>query len=164
MDLPVNTITRHIGSESCWGESVPILNEETKAIWSYWTAKKKRHNTQTAHKFLLSATELLQLMNDAGITRDGIGVKPHQYQLARHGDTGDYEIGNCRFITSSENRAEQKSSKGIPTNHPNARITHTPQGTYNSLTEAARAYGVGHKTISVRVESKTERMKEYYYV
>jgi hypothetical protein len=43
------------------------------------------------------------------ITVWDIGKKPHQYCLARYGDTGPYEIGNCRFITCAENWEEYKN-------------------------------------------------------
>ena len=103
---------KHANGTTCWGDSVPILTEETKAIWKYWK-EKKSHGTPNK-QFLLSATDMLQLLNDASITANDIGRQPHQYQLARYNDTGDYEMGNCRFTTRRENRAEQKSTKGIP--------------------------------------------------
>ena len=159
----------HLKGNLCWGDSVPILNEETKAIWSYWKQKKQRHDGYirkgSSVKFLLSATDMVQLLNDAGITAKDIGRASHQYALARHNDTGDYEMGNCRFITVKENIGERKpqslTSKVL--HQPQSRTTHTPNGTYNSLNEAARAYGVGHKTIAYRINSTTEKMKEYYY-
>jgi hypothetical protein len=45
-------------------------------------------------------------MVEADITVDQI----HRagYHLSRYGDTGDYEIGNCRFITCQENMKEKR--------------------------------------------------------
>ena len=115
MEISTSNFDRHIKGKgnTCWGDSVPILNEETKAIWGYWKEKRYRADRKGID-FKLSATEMVQLFEDAGITANDIGRHPHQYALARHNDTGDYEMGNCRFTTRRENRAEQKSTKGIP--------------------------------------------------
>ena len=165
VSLADTAIHNHIGSKSCWGKSVPILNEETKAIWGYWK-RKRDTQSRTEIDFKLSATETMQLFEDAGITAKDIGKASHQYALARWGDFGHYEMGNCRFVTVKENRDEIEWPETwvMTLAHPNRKVTHTPQGTYNSLNEAARAYGTSHKTISGRINSKTERMKEYYYV
>ena len=145
----------------CWGNDVAILNEETKAIWEYWSGKKYAHTPEK--QWLLTSLELMQLMEDAGITANSIGLRSHQYQLARHNDTGNYEVGNCRFIPAKENHQEQKSTKGIPLNHPRNRRTHTPMGSFNSLSAASRGSGIPPTTLHLRVKSKTEKMKEYYY-
>ena len=157
-------IRRHQEGTNCWGDSVPILNEETEAVWTYWKQKRRLGKRNTI-PFLLSPTELIELLNDAGITAKDIGQALHQYALARYNDTGNYEVGNCRFITVKENIAERKLPGTLVKTlcHPHRRTTHTPNGTYNSLNEAARAYGVGHKTIAYRINSTTEKMKEYYY-
>ena len=150
----------HYGSASCWGDSIPILNEETKEIWAYWRKKKLRK--KHAHiDFKLSATEMVQLFSDAGITAKDIGKASHQYNLARHNDTGHYEMGNCRFITMRENIKERSETNNVESK---IKKTHTPHGTFNSLNEAASHHGVNHSVISYRVSSPTEKMKEYYYV
>ena len=153
--------TSHLKGDLCWGDSVPILNEETKAIWSYWMNKRTRQRTTTAHKFLLSATDTVQLLNDASITVNDIGRHPHQYQLARHNDTGDYEMGNCRFTTVKDNIAEKDAVSAAMSKR---KRTHTPQGTYNSLSEAARENNTLISTMSYRIKSQHEGMKGYYYV
>ena len=110
MVLALNGITQHARSAACWGESVPILNEETRAAWKYWQHKRCTPNRNKSVKFLLTPTELLQLLSEAGITANDIGHKSHQYALGRYGDTGNYEVGNCRFITVRQNSQERDST------------------------------------------------------
>ena len=169
LTFPYVGMEKHLAGTYCWGDSVPILNEETKAIWSYWKAKKNKQTTRLLNgsgvEFLLTATEIVQLFTDAGITPNDIGRANHQYGLARHNDTGNYEMGNCRFILAIENQREQK--------HPTERMrgatvlqykkTHTPYGTYESMAEAVRETGICKATLAGRIRSTTEKMKEYYY-
>jgi hypothetical protein len=61
--------------------------------------------------FLLSEAEIQTLLDEAGITIFGVGKTSNEYQLSRYGDTGDYEMGNCRFITRTENLKEQDHYK-----------------------------------------------------
>lgn len=63
-------------------------------------------------KFLLSDEEIIKLLNLAGITFDDWGFSSDKkYVLARYGDSGNYEFGNCRFITQKENAKEKKISE-----------------------------------------------------
>ena len=170
MVFPYEGLSRHLNGTYCWGDSVPILNEETKAIWQYWKAKKNRQTTRfrkgSGVEFLLTATEMVQLFTDAAITPNDIGRGSQQYQLGRHNDTGHYEMGNCRFITMTENQREQKR----PTERMRGatvlqyKKTHTPYGTYESMAEAVRETGICKPTLAGRIRSTTEKMKEYYYV
>ncbi len=41
-----------------------------------------------------------------------IGNSRHKYQLARKGDTGGYSWGNCRFVTTWQNRQESVANGG----------------------------------------------------
>ena len=134
------TLGKHKKGELCWGDSVPILNEETKAIWSYWKAKKQRD------PFLLSPLELIGLLSDAGITIYDVGQTTEKYALARNDDSGNYEIGNCRFITVNENIREKK-----------ARKCHTPYGSFNSLQEAVDNTGIIRGGIVKRFNSDSDR-------
>ena len=150
----------HRRSDNCWGDSVPILTEATKAIWCYWKRKKNRTEKEAGKNFKLSPTEMVQLLEDAAIAPNDIGTRSHQYVLARHNDTGDYEINNCRFITHRENIQERDHSNVA---EAMKKKTHTPHGTFNSLNEAAKHYKRPRTTIANRIHSTTERMKEYYY-
>ena len=56
----------------------------------------------------ITFTRYLKMAAEADLTKPsqiGMGVK--QYNLARNGDTGGYVKGNCRFITSKQNRRER---------------------------------------------------------
>lgn len=71
--------------------------------------EKYRHKKSNAKRHglvcLLSFQEYCQLVADAGIKSSDIGRG--KYHLARYGDKGNYEIGNCRFITHQENMNER---------------------------------------------------------
>jgi len=56
----------------------------------------------------LTDDELQDLLDEAGITIDDVGRGTNKYQLSRYGDTGPYEVGNCRFITQLDNLSEMK--------------------------------------------------------
>ena len=150
---PVNNT--HIGSKSCWGDGVLILNEETEAIWSYWKVKRQR-KAPSNKQFLLSATEMVQLFSDAGITANDIGRGLHQYQLARHNDTGHYEMGNCRFITAGANRAERCTQK-------NQRAVKTPLGEFPSVRSAAKEHGMDKASVTHRLRSNGASWSQWHY-
>lgn len=65
---------------------------------------KKWNAKRNGRRCLLSYGEYVLLVRDAGIKSSDIG--PGRYHLARYGDQGNYEIGNCRFIPHHENAAE----------------------------------------------------------
>jgi len=58
--------------------------------------------------FLLTFKEYCQLLDEAEITADDIGIA--KYHLARYNDEGPYKYGNCRFIHYLENVKEKKIS------------------------------------------------------
>lgn len=63
-------------------------------------------------KFLLSDEEVVLLLEDAGISFEDWGFSSGKgYVLARYKDQGNYEMGNCRFITQKENAAEKRISE-----------------------------------------------------
>ena len=158
----------HTHSASCWGDSVPILNEETKAIWEYWRDKRKRQRQkQRGAEFLLSPTELIELFSDAGITAADIGNKGHQYCLGRIGDTGNYEVGNCRFITATQNGKEVKhpTTEQIIESSTLKKRTQTPHGIFRSLREAERETGIDAGTIRYRIKMNHQpKWNEYRYL
>jgi hypothetical protein len=64
-------------------------------------------------KCSLTLSQYVKLVIKAGLTHPNqIGRKKGQYQMARDGDTGDYEWGNCRFITIEENQVEREENGG----------------------------------------------------
>lgn len=60
----------------------------------------------------MSMKDLDTLLEEAGIEYEQIGQRKGQYHLARYGDTGPYEIGNCRFILGADNIRESKRPGG----------------------------------------------------
>ena len=60
----------------------------------------------TPMEFRLTEDDVQRLLDEAGITMDDVGRSNHQYALARYHDEGHYVRGNCRFITTFENREE----------------------------------------------------------
>ena len=57
----------------------------------------------------LTEDDIQQLLNEAGITIADVGARSDQYVLARHNDTGNYDMGNCRFVTANENVTEMNN-------------------------------------------------------
>lgn len=58
--------------------------------------------------FHLSFSDFQKLMEDVGITVDDLHIKG--YHLSRYNDSGDYRMGNCRFVDYRVNYAEKKIS------------------------------------------------------
>ena len=57
-------------------------------------------------QFKLSPLDVYSLLEESGITMSDIGVERDSYVLGRDCDFGDYELGNCKFVTKSENSKE----------------------------------------------------------
>lgn len=74
-------------------------------------------------KFNLSKLQVQALLNDAGITVEDWSISG--YHLARYGDQGDYEWGNCRFITVQQNMQERKISEKARINAQQSRMRMT---------------------------------------
>ena len=157
MVFPYEGLSRHLNGTYCWGDSVPILNEETKAIWAYWKQKTKMSRPHKQWK--LTALELIELLNDAGITANDIGQKSHQYQLGRHGDLGHYEMGNCRFITTRENLQERVMPDYQRTGHA---LQIEGKAFLNSY-QAAKHYGISDVEVRRRVKHNNPKWKDYQY-
>lgn len=74
----------------------------------------KKASAQGNHvECLLSYHDYCVLVQEARIKSSDIGYKGNCYDLARYNDEGPYAIGNCRFITHSENLKERKLSDGL---------------------------------------------------
>ena len=79
---------------------------EEQAIHLYVIGKRSHCRRKGHCKFLLSESDVKQLLDEAGITIYDLGRQAHEYHLGRYGDTGDYTMDNCRFITQRENVTE----------------------------------------------------------
>lgn len=62
---------------------------------------------------LLTFRQYLKLAKRAGILKPAqIGRSLDAYQMSRKGDTGNYEWGNCRFLTMEQNQKEKHKNGG----------------------------------------------------
>lgn len=70
----------------------------------------------------LTFEEFCNLVYDAGIKSSQIGFSTKdKYVLARYNDDGNYDLGNCRFISHKENMHERKlTDKSRMSSHNNA--------------------------------------------
>lgn len=75
-----------------------------------WFIRFKRQKSSAKQRGLtspLTFEDYLIKIKEAGITEPNqLGSFSGQYHLGRLGDVGDYEIDNCRFITSNQNHRE----------------------------------------------------------
>ena len=61
----------------------------------------------------LTFYDYVGLAHDSGLkSADDIGRGAGKYQMGRIGDTGNYEVGNCRFITQRQNLDERALNGG----------------------------------------------------
>jgi len=80
-------------------------SKDPNPVRRYWQNKK----WSGREPFHLTLSDVYVLLYMAGITINDVGRSG--YHLARFGDSGPYERGNCRFIPVAENIAERKHGK-----------------------------------------------------
>ena len=132
----------HRQGNFCWGNDYKIKTEEDVALYKYWKYKKNNF-LKSEVKFLLSPSELLSLLEDVGISIHQVGSGPRNYNLARHGDTGNYEVGNCRFIPKIDNILEKEYG-----------LRYIVNGiTYSNTREVSEKMKCGRTTVRRRCES-----------
>jgi hypothetical protein len=85
-----------------------IYGWSIKEIYRAKDAWRKLYDRQPASAITFS--EYLEMMKNAGLRPDKVGLRRDQYQLARYNDSGAYVKGNCRFITQKENQSEKDNS------------------------------------------------------
>jgi hypothetical protein len=83
----------------------PMRTPEEKKFRQYVKSKKSGSKIRGI-EYNLTNEELQQLLDEAGITIWDVGPYSGMFCLGRYGDTGPYEVGNCRFITVEENTQE----------------------------------------------------------
>lgn len=121
-------------------------------------------------KCLLTFEEYCILLKQAGLVSSQLGFNKsgEKYVLARFNDTGDYVMGNCRFITQLENARERKvSDKSREASRKNAAIMNAnkptdmsdriKQGIYKSPT-----YIEKHKQAELRAQ-ELDKLKHPSY-
>ena len=75
--------------------------DELVRLRKYWGRK-----ANYGLPFEMTGPEMIQLLDDAGITVYDIGIGPGKWVLARYNDRGGYRVGNCRFVPWEVNKAE----------------------------------------------------------
>lgn len=113
-----------------------VLSEETVAAAmtevgfdaneaSDWYQKFRGHRKSASARGIqstLSFDQYLSLAKEAGLTSsEQIGKQGRQHVLGRVGDIGSYEVGNCRFITSVQNRQELHENGGLQSHYASMR-------------------------------------------
>jgi hypothetical protein len=106
--------------------SLPMKNEREidragVAVFYGWTheeidraafAFKAAHHRQPLSR--MTFREYLDLMRDSGLRPSQVGKRTGEYQLARYGDAGAYDIGNCRFVPGVVNQMERRKCSVPP--------------------------------------------------
>ena len=130
---------------------------EEKRLDNYWRQRKNGLNAGRVDRlgnpieFRLSKSEVKQLLRESSISVWDIGTGAGKYQLARYDDIGHYEIGNCRFITHSENAREARTHSGFGT-RPQDKNWETRRKRYGST-------GVKNKANAGGWITRREKMK-----
>lgn len=83
----------------------------------------------------LTFDEYCQLVDEAGLVSSQLGFTGEGYVLARYNDTGNYEIGNCRFITQKEN-SDEKNERLFHTHRNRSSFLKAFLDYYNALEQA----------------------------
>lgn len=89
------------------------LNPDDVLVWADKWYMMKANAKGKGVVCRLTFEEYVGLAAEAGLNNPHqIGVHNESYHLSRIGDSGDYEIGNCRFLTHNENRIEKITNGG----------------------------------------------------
>lgn len=89
------------------------LDPDDALRWASKWQNLRSHSKSRGAVCNLTFEEYMGLVCEAGINNpDQIGRKAHLYQMGRIGDTGNYELGNCRFITMAQNAQEKLINGG----------------------------------------------------
>lgn len=115
-----------------------FLVDDDAMVLKRWFLKKKEAKSRDI-MFVLTFEDYCKLIYDAGIKSSDIGwgktSNGNHYVLGRYHDLGPYAVGNCRFITQSQNiyeaRINKKARRGIYTK--NDGTPYKPGGSGGSL-------------------------------
>lgn len=142
-----------------------------------WLRKWRNLYPNAAHKgakCLLTFEQYIDLAIDAGITQPSqIDKTKGSYSLGRVGDIGNYEIGNCRFITVEQNLDErglnggddaisQKLEGRVPLGIVKSFILVSPDGVEyrgTNMSEFCRQFGLRPNSVSALCLGKVQTYK-----
>lgn len=89
------------------------FNEKDVGAWRKKFKALRDNSRLRGVKCLLSFRQYMKLAKRAGIeTPEEIGKGVLQFCVSRVGDSGNYEVGNCRFKTVRENLDERRKNGG----------------------------------------------------
>jgi len=95
--------------------------------------------------FSLTFSQYCAMVSASGYKSSELGFHPGSKNvvLARYNDTGDYKVGNCRFITQAENAKERITSDASRSASVNNMIKYntslSPEAKQKQLTNAGKA-------------------------
>jgi hypothetical protein len=90
------------------------LNVEDVNAWVVKWQALKDNSKLRGSTCTLTFEQYIHLAISAGLkSPDQIGKRINSYQMARFGDVGVYEYGNCRFITMKQNLEEKRLNGGV---------------------------------------------------
>lgn len=94
-------------------EKTCLGSDDLNNLHKKWSSKNRHTARYPRHDrlgnrihFSLTFDEYKGLLDDAGITVNDIGSGLRNFCLGRIDDLGDYDVGNCRFITNAQNLYE----------------------------------------------------------
>ena len=132
----------HRKGNFCWGSEYKIQTDEDMVLYKYWKGKTVS-SLHSEVKFLLTPLQLKSLLAEASISILDVGNGKGKYNLSRYQDKGNYEIGNCRFITQLDNIMEKEYG-----------LRYIVEGTEHSVTQdVADKYNCSRATVRRRCES-----------
>ena len=89
------------------------LNPDHISDWRKKWKGLKQTSVTRGSEFKLSFEEYVTIAVESGLTHySQIGRRFGEHGMARYGDEGAYEYGNCRFITTTDNIAERSVNGG----------------------------------------------------
>jgi hypothetical protein len=83
--------------------------------------RQRRRAQQRGIPFKLTYLQWLEIWAASGVF-DKRGRKSGQYNMARHGDKGAYEVGNVSIVTHNQNMAEANAKRKGETRSSQARV------------------------------------------
>lgn len=105
------------------------LNPDHLTEWRKKWKGLKQTSVKRGSEFKLSFEDYVTIAVESGLTHySQIGRRKGEHGMARIGDSGPYEYGNCRFLTTEENIAERTLNGG--TARQSEKMSHKFKVTY----------------------------------
>lgn len=125
------------------GHASKLRTGRHSPTYEVWASMLKRCNNPKATNYARYGGRGIQVCerwHDFRLFLEDMGIRPDGCEIDRKDNDGNYEPGNCQWITSSANSRNRRSN----------RVIETPQGPM-LLVEAAELSGIPMSTLSNRV-------------